>query len=114
MAELLFLEYPCSIEASEEIKDKAYAHFEQLPAYSGLLIDPRDYDVVAAEEDGLFVFPQEVKIYLSHNPVEALRKEKRMELLEYLFELVFELMLNKDENASTSIGFERYLLQKKK
>jgi hypothetical protein len=44
----------------------------------------------------------------------ALRKEKRLELIEYLFEVVLELMMNPDDNVSTSPGFERYLLEKKK
>ncbi len=103
----------CSEEAEEKVKENALAYFEQLNAYCGLLIDRRNCDSIAAEEGGLFIFPKEVKISLSYHAA-ALRKEKRLEWVQYLFETVLELMMNPDDNVSTSPGFERYLLEKKK
>ena len=110
--ETKFYQQYCSIEASEELKSVAMAYFEQLKAYGGLVMDPSNYNLVAEVEDGMFVLPPEGKQSFSQIKNKQLKREKFMVLIEYLFELVFELMLHKEKNASTSIGFERYLLNK--
>ena len=112
---LFYQQFP-SKDSHPMLHDGRTAYHEELQAYCAIGIKRSNVESIVDEsEEGIFNWTADSKKSLNNTSRNAtIRKEKKIELVEYLLEHVFELLLSKENDVSTSPGFERYLLQKKK
>lgn len=87
-------------------------YFENLDMYCALAFDRKD-DLSPfcpnEDDDSLFVWSRDTLKEL--NKRSRPLKEKQLDMLAYLWEIVYDLLLGADDNVSESPGFETFGLR---
>ena len=84
--------------------------FEEVTFYAAFAYDPKAETtrLLHQEEGGIFKFTLASKRALVHSSNSILKAERRLLMIEYTMELVYELALDIDKNLSDSSGFEHF------
>jgi len=108
-----YLSYPSQAKAHPDLHDEREGYYENLVYYIGLGIKRRDWKFLVEEKESAgaifeWTFPARQSLARS-STVEQLRREKKLALIEYMVEHVYELMAIRFQVVSESQGFESYM-----
>jgi hypothetical protein len=104
-----------SEEWAVEFHSSRRGYFDDLDTYCTVGYDATTsatLDRLVDTDNGIFVWDKHVQLRLpgGRKRDEPTLKGKRLQLIDYLLELCYELALTPSLNASTNPGFEAYLL----
>ena len=104
-----YLSHP-SKEADDSLKEQMLCPFEELTFYAAFAYDPKagTTRLLHQEEDGVFKFTLESTRALVHCSNSIAKAERRLMMIDYTMELIYELALDVDKNLSDSSGFELF------
>jgi hypothetical protein len=88
------------------------AFYEDLKCYCAVGIDEKACDHALVEKDGMFDFTYGARQAFGRTQNAAYRKDRKLRLIYYLFEHVFELAMSKNNVVSQSKGFEGFICSK--